>query len=148
MEATIFNEIIPYMMYIFEPLRTCTMQLWTHHSHLWTLAASNGLHFQKKLMFSGIKCIFFSNLTPELHYTWLEDLKKVYCQGGSLEAKLASNGGHNWSVMQISNNIYFYQSQRIYNLSSNILWLFINLGSLQWPHILQKICVCMSKMTF
>ena len=26
MEATIFNEIIPYMMYIFEPLRTCTMQ--------------------------------------------------------------------------------------------------------------------------
>ena len=37
---------------------------------------------------------FFANLTSLMDYTWPQDLKKVYCQGGSLEAKLASNGGH------------------------------------------------------
>ena len=49
-------------MYIFEPLRTCTMYLSTHHGHLWTLVASNDLHFQKKMIFSCIKCIFFQLL--------------------------------------------------------------------------------------
>ena len=33
MEATMFNQIKPYMMYIFEPLRTCTMHMVTDHSH-------------------------------------------------------------------------------------------------------------------
>ena len=60
MEATMFNEIKPCMMYILEPLRTCEMYLSTHHGHLLTLVASNGLHFQKKLIFSCIKCIFLN----------------------------------------------------------------------------------------
>ena len=54
------NEIKPCMIYIFEPLRTCKMYLSTHHGHLLTLVASNGLHFQKKLIFSCIKCIFLN----------------------------------------------------------------------------------------
>ena len=31
--ATMFNQIKPYMMYIFEPLRTCTMHMVTNDSH-------------------------------------------------------------------------------------------------------------------
>ena len=49
--ATMYNQIKPYMMYIFEPLRTYTMYLSNQHGHSWTLVASNGLHFHKKIMF-------------------------------------------------------------------------------------------------
>ena len=85
MEARILHEIKPYMMYVFQPLRTCTMYLSTHHGHLRTLVASNDLHFQKKLIFSCIKCIFFSTFTSVWHKICLKDLKKVYYQGGSLQ---------------------------------------------------------------
>ena len=33
MEATMFNQINPYMMYVFEPLRTCKMHFVTNHGH-------------------------------------------------------------------------------------------------------------------
>ena len=45
METTIFNQIKPNMMYIFETFRKRTMHLLTHHGHSWTLVASNGLKF-------------------------------------------------------------------------------------------------------
>ena len=51
MEATIFNQIKCYMMYIFEPLKSCTIYLLTCHGHSWTLVASNGLKFLKKMDF-------------------------------------------------------------------------------------------------
>ena len=103
----LFNENKPQMMYIFELLRTCMMYLTTHYGHLLTLVASNGLHFQTKLIFSCKKCIFFTTFTSVLHKICLEDLKNVYYQGGSLEAKWSSNGGHNVKSNKTLHDAYF-----------------------------------------
>ena len=90
MEATIFNQIKCYMMYIFEPLRSCTMYLLTCHGHSWTLVASNGLKFLKKMDFLRYGRTFFSIFSSALDQICLGDLKKVYCQSSSLEARLTS----------------------------------------------------------
>ena len=58
---------------------------------IWPLTASK----PQKRTFLANFFQFFANLTSPLDYTLLKDLKKVYCWGGSLEARLASNGGHN-----------------------------------------------------
>jgi len=79
MEAMKLNEIKPYMMYFFVPLRTCTMYLSIHYGHLRTLVASNGLHFQKKNYIFIHKMHFFSIFTSVPYKIYLKDLKKVYC---------------------------------------------------------------------
>ena len=86
MEATIFNQIKRYMMYIFEPLKSCTIYLLTCHGHSWTLVASNGLKFN--FFRSGMT--FFSIFTSALDKICLGDLKKVNCLVGSFEVRLSS----------------------------------------------------------
>ena len=83
MEATMFNQIKPYMMYVFEPLRTWTMHFVTNHGHSWTLVASNGLKFLKKIVFSNIGWRFSQFL-----------LKHWICT-----MNLLTYHGHSWTLL-------------------------------------------------
>ena len=74
-------------MYIFEPLRTCTMYLSIHHGHLWTLVASNGRHFQKKIIFSYIKCIF-SQFLLQYHIRYTLRTSKRYIVRGFIRGQM------------------------------------------------------------
>ena len=69
MEAAMFDQIKPYMMHIIQPLRTCTMYLWSHNGHFWILVASNGLQIQSKVMFSCMKCLLLQCFIKE-NPTW------------------------------------------------------------------------------
>ena len=135
-------------MYISEPLRTCTMYLSIHHGHLWTLVASNGLHFQKRLMFSCTKYIFFSTFTFVLHKICHEDLKKVYYLRVSLEARWSSNGGHNVQWNKTLHDVNFWASQNMYNVSINSSWPFVNFCGLYWPPFSDEVDIFMYKMHF
>ena len=74
--------------------------------------------------------VYFSNLTSDMDYPWLEDLKKVYSVGGLLEVRLASNGGHvTWSKLTL-HDVPFWASHNIHISSLNIFWLFVNFCSL------------------
>ena len=129
MEATMFNEIIPYMMYIFEPLRTCTMYLSTHHGHSLTLVASNGLHFHKKKRCFMWKILLFLNFYSS---TWLdlpsgpkEGKVLRWCQGTlycwHLWPLMASNGLQNWKISYFGNFFaYFFSFFCKFNLSNGL----------------------------
>ena len=130
-------------MYIFEPLRTCTMYLSTHHGHSWTLVASNGLHFHKKWCFM-CKILLFLNFYSStwldlpsgpkegkvLRYTLLQDLKKVYCMGGSLEARWPSNGGHELSLKKPLHDVPFRASHSMYIVMVHFI---VGICDLSWP---------------
>ena len=49
-----------------------------------------------------------------MDYTLLQDLKKVYCMGGSLEARWPSNGGNELSLKKPLHDVPFRASHLMY----------------------------------
>ena len=94
MEATIFNQIKRYMMYIFEPLRSCTMYLLTCHGHSWTLVASNGLKFLKNRFFKVWEDFFLN-----VFFSTGSDIpwgpQKGILLGRFIRGQVDHHGGHN-----------------------------------------------------
>ena len=101
MEAMKLNEIKPYMMYVFEPLRTYTI----HHCHLWTVVASYGLHFQKKMIFSYIKCIC-AQLLLQYHKRCALRTSKRYIVRFTNGHDESIHHGHLWTLVA-SNGLHF-----------------------------------------
>ena len=97
-------------------LRWCqgTLYCW----HLWPLMASNGLQNWKIScfgnFFANFFCKFLANSTSPMDYTLLQDLKKVYCKGISLEVRWPSNGGHELSLNKPQHDVPFWASHSMY----------------------------------
>ena len=53
----------------------------------WPLMASKTEKYHVMVIFLQIFYQLFANSTSPMDYTLLQDLKKVYCMGGSLEAR-------------------------------------------------------------
>ena len=91
------------MMYLSEPLIECTLSWYTFLAFV----TSNGFSKTEKYHVSVIFLQFFANSTSPMEYTVLQDLKKVYCMGGSLEARWPSNGGHELSLNKPLHDVPF-----------------------------------------
>ena len=73
----------------------------------WPLMASKTEKYHVMVIFLQIFYQLFANSTSPMDYTLLQDLKKVYCMGGSLEARWPSNGGHELSLNKPLHDVPF-----------------------------------------
>ena len=69
--------------------------------------ASKTEKYHVMVIFLQIFYQLFANSTSPMDYTLLQDLKKVYCVGGSLEARWPSNGGHELSLNKPLHDVPF-----------------------------------------
>ena len=69
--------------------------------------ASKTEKYHVMVIFLQIFYQLFANSTSPMDYTLLQDLKKVYCMGGSLENRWPSNGGHELSLNKPQHDVPF-----------------------------------------
>ena len=70
-----------------------------------------------------------------MDYSFLQDLKKVYCIGVSLEARWPSNGGHELSLIKILYDVPFWASHLMYIVMVDF---FDGICNLSWPLMASK----------
>ena len=76
--------------------------------------ASKTEKYHVMVIFLQIFYQLFANSTSPMDYTLLQDLKKVYCMGGSLEARWPSNGGHELSLKKPLHDVPFCASHLMF----------------------------------
>ena len=97
--------------------------------------ASKTEKYHVMVIFLQIFYQLFANSTSPMDYTLLQDLKKVYCMGGSLENRWPSNGGHELSLNKPQHDVPFWASHSMYIVMVHFI---VGICDLSWPLMASK----------
>ena len=97
--------------------------------------ASKTEKYHVMVIFLQIFYQLFANSTSPMDYTLFQDFKKVYCMGGSLEARWPSNGGHELSLKKPLHDVPFRASHSMYIVMVNFI---VGICDLSWPLMASK----------